>query len=53
MLFGVNAVPVHDFSNADVVVTFGADFLETWVSPVDYAYGFVQSHAYNQGRRGS
>ena len=52
MLFGVNAVPVHDFSNADVVVTFGADFLETWVSPVDYAHGWVQSHAYNQGRRG-
>jgi anaerobic selenocysteine-containing dehydrogenase/Fe-S-cluster-containing dehydrogenase component len=52
MLFGVDALPVHDFANADVVVTFGADFLETWISPVDYTFGWVQSHAYNQGRRG-
>jgi anaerobic selenocysteine-containing dehydrogenase/Fe-S-cluster-containing dehydrogenase component len=52
MVFGVDGVPVHDFANADLVVTFGADFLETWVSPVDYHHGFVQAHAYNQGRRG-
>ena len=51
-LFGVDAVPVHDFANADVVITFGADFMETWVSPIDYSYSWVQSHAYNQGRRG-
>ena len=51
-LFGVDAVPVHDFAAAEVVVTFGADFLETWVSPIDYTHGWVQSHAYNQGRRG-
>jgi anaerobic selenocysteine-containing dehydrogenase/Fe-S-cluster-containing dehydrogenase component len=52
MIYGVDAVPVHDFSNAEVVVTFGADFLETWLSPVDYAHGFVQGRAYSQGRRG-
>lgn len=52
MLFGVDAVPVHDFSNADVVITFGADFMETWVSPVDYSRGFTQAHAYRNGERG-
>jgi anaerobic selenocysteine-containing dehydrogenase len=52
MVYGVDAVPVHDFSNAEVVITFGADFLETWLSPVDYAHGFVQGRAYSQGRRG-
>lgn len=52
MLFGVDAVPVHDFAGADVVLTFGADFLETWLSPIDYAHGFVQGHAYREGRRG-
>ncbi len=51
-IFGGDAVPVHDFANADVVVTFGADFMETWVSPIDYANGWVKSHAYTQGRRG-
>ena len=52
MVFGSDVVPMHDFSNADTVITFGADFLETWISPVDYAHGWVQSHAYAQGRRG-
>ncbi len=52
LLFGVDAVPTHDFSRAEVVVGFGADFLETWLSPVDYAHGFVQGHAYRNGQRG-
>jgi molybdopterin-containing oxidoreductase family iron-sulfur binding subunit len=30
----------------------GADFLETWLSPVDYTHSWVQSHAYSQGRKG-
>lgn len=47
LLFGIDAVPVHDFSQAEVIVSFGADFMETWLSPVDYAHGFVQSHAFN------
>jgi molybdopterin-containing oxidoreductase family iron-sulfur binding subunit len=52
MLSGVDAVPVHDFANADVVVTFGADFMETWGSPVDYMHGHVQARAYDRGQRG-
>ena len=44
MLFGVDAVPQHDFSNADVTISFGADFMETWVSPIDYSVGHVQAH---------
>src|SRR5690606_7389008 len=41
-----------DFSQADVLVSFGADFLETWGSPVDYAWQFAQMHSYRDGRRG-
>ncbi|HEX7051719.1 MAG TPA: 4Fe-4S dicluster domain-containing protein [Longimicrobiales bacterium] len=52
LLFGTDAVPVHDFSRAEVVATFGADFMETWLSPVDYTHGFVQAHAFTNGRRG-
>ncbi|HEX7120255.1 MAG TPA: molybdopterin dinucleotide binding domain-containing protein [Longimicrobiales bacterium] len=48
LLFGIDAVPVHDFSAADVVVSFGADFMETWLSPVDYSHGFTQSHAFRR-----
>ncbi|HEX9107604.1 MAG TPA: twin-arginine translocation signal domain-containing protein, partial [Longimicrobiales bacterium] len=52
LLFGVDAVPVHDFAQASVVLSFGADFLETWISPIDYARGFVQGNAYRAGQRG-
>jgi molybdopterin-containing oxidoreductase family iron-sulfur binding subunit len=52
LLFGVDGVPVHDFAQAEVVLNFGADFLETWISPVDYAHGFVQGNAYRAGKRG-
>ena len=38
------------FSDADVLVSFGADFLETWGSPVDYAYQYAEMHGYRKGR---
>jgi len=42
---GVNALPSYDFSKADVIVSFGADFLGTWLSPVEY------SKQYSKGRK--
>lgn len=45
-LFGTAALPVFDIANADVVFSFGANFLETWLSPVHY------SRAYGKMRRG-
>jgi len=52
LVYGREGLPRHDLSTAEVVVTFGADFMETWGSPVDYTHGFVQGHAYQDGRRG-
>ncbi|HUG39370.1 MAG TPA: 4Fe-4S dicluster domain-containing protein [Longimicrobiales bacterium] len=52
-LFGVDALPIHEFENARTVVSFGGDFLETFLSPVDYAHGFAEGHAYGNGRRGT
>ncbi|PZC50481.1 MAG: Anaerobic selenocysteine-containing dehydrogenase/Anaerobic selenocysteine-containing dehydrogenase [Chloroflexi bacterium] len=51
-MFGQEVMPVFDISNADYVLNFGADFLSTWLSPVQYsrAYGeFRQGH----GHRGT
>ena len=45
--FGVRAVPHYRFDNADVIVGFNADFLGTWISPVEYA------RQYAVGRRTS
>ena len=45
-MFGAEAVPLFDIANADVVFSFGANFLETWLSPLHYA------RAYSQMRHG-
>jgi anaerobic selenocysteine-containing dehydrogenase/Fe-S-cluster-containing dehydrogenase component len=41
--FGRDEVPTFDFESADLVVSFGADFLETWGSPVEQSRGFARS----------
>jgi anaerobic selenocysteine-containing dehydrogenase/Fe-S-cluster-containing dehydrogenase component len=41
-----------NFAGADLLVSFGADFLETWGSPVDYAWQFSQMRSYRNGQRG-
>ncbi len=35
--FGVRAVPDYKFNLADTIVSFNADFLGSWISPVEYA----------------
>ena len=35
--FSRDAIPEYDFASPDLVVSFGADFLETWLSPVGYS----------------
>jgi anaerobic selenocysteine-containing dehydrogenase/Fe-S-cluster-containing dehydrogenase component len=50
--FGVAALPSYHMDQADFLVSFGADFLETWLSPVEYARKFKQMHTLNHGEKG-
>ncbi len=50
--FGVNALPRYDIAAADLLVSFGADFLETWISPVRFAGDFARMHAVDHGEKG-
>jgi molybdopterin-containing oxidoreductase family iron-sulfur binding subunit len=43
--FGIDAVPRYDLAAARCVIAFGADFLETFVSPVAQARGFAAMRA--------
>jgi len=52
-VFGRAVVPYHAFEDAEVVLSFGADFLETWVSNVAYARGFARMHTFRDGRAGT
>src|SRR5437868_2725369 len=48
--FGTAAIPWYDFANARSIGSFGADFMETWLSPVGYQNGFTRAHAFTAGR---
>jgi molybdopterin-containing oxidoreductase family iron-sulfur binding subunit len=52
LTFGRDAIPEHKFDEADVLISFGADFLETWVSNVSYAGAFAKMHAVRDGKIG-
>jgi anaerobic selenocysteine-containing dehydrogenase/Fe-S-cluster-containing dehydrogenase component len=43
LAFGRDELPTFDFEAADFIVSFGADFLETWLSPVEYTRGFARA----------
>jgi molybdopterin-containing oxidoreductase family iron-sulfur binding subunit len=44
-VFGLDGLPSYKINEADFLVSFGADFLETWLSPVEYARKFKDMHA--------
>ena len=56
--FGEALLPLYDIANTDYLVSFGADYLGTWLSPVQYsvAYGHMrqgrQDHQSGNARRG-
>jgi molybdopterin-containing oxidoreductase family iron-sulfur binding subunit len=50
-IFGVNGLVSYQMERADVLLAFGADFLETWLSPVEYARKFKAMHAHRNGRK--
>src|SRR5207249_8088243 len=51
--FGRDAIPYFAFEDAEIVLSFGADFLETWLSNVNYARTFARMHTVRDGRAGT
>ena len=47
--WGRTDLPLYDFAAAKYIVSFGADFLETWGSVVEQQRGFAASHGFNDG----
>jgi anaerobic selenocysteine-containing dehydrogenase len=50
--FGHAALPTFDLGRADYVISFGADFLGTWNSPVAQSIGYGGMRQGRPGRRG-
>jgi anaerobic selenocysteine-containing dehydrogenase/Fe-S-cluster-containing dehydrogenase component len=52
LVFGQEAIPHYDLARARYLISFGADFLETWVAPTFFARGFAAMHAFRDGGMG-
>jgi len=46
--FGKRSLPSYNFANAKVIVSLGADFLGTWLSPVEFARQYSQKRKINE-----
>jgi menaquinone reductase, molybdopterin-binding-like subunit len=51
--FGREQVPTFDFANARAVISFGADLLGTWGSPVSQMAGYAKMRGGRPGIRGT
>ena len=47
-VFGVASRPRFDLSQADFVIDFGSDFLESWTSPVEHGRQFADARRVDQ-----
>lgn len=50
LVFGTAELPAHDFARAKFILSFGADFLDGGISPVEQQRGFAASHGYADGQ---
>jgi molybdopterin-containing oxidoreductase family iron-sulfur binding subunit len=49
--FGAAMIPSYDFSKAKVIVSIGADFLGTWISPIEFSKQFAVNREVNEEKR--
>ena len=47
--FGQAVVPFFRFDKAEVVVSFGADFLGTWIAPAEFAHDYTKMRTLTNG----
>ncbi len=49
--FGKAVIPTYNFDKAKTVVSFGADFLGTWINPNRFSSDFVKNRKLNYGKK--
>ncbi|MDC0178669.1 molybdopterin-dependent oxidoreductase [Woeseiaceae bacterium] len=50
--FGTNVLPYYDIENTDFLLSFGADYLGTWISPVHHSLAYGHLRQGREDRRG-
>jgi MoCo/4Fe-4S cofactor protein with predicted Tat translocation signal len=49
--FGKKAIPSYNFASAKVIVSLGADFLGTWISPTEFANQYAQGRKVSDAKK--
>src|SRR6478736_844209 len=49
--FGAAIIPSYDFSKAKTIVSIGADFLGTWVSPIEFTKQYASTREVSEDKR--
>lgn len=50
-VFGVSALPEYHFDKAECIVSVGADFLGTWLSPVEFSTQYAKRRDLTKGSK--
>ncbi len=50
-VYGQDTLPDFDIENSGYLISFGADFLSTWVSPVRYSRGYGEFRGHENGKK--
>ena len=48
-LFDTDEIPHFDIAHADNVLSFGADWIENWISPAQYGHALGEFRSGNRG----
>ncbi|WP_462136895.1 molybdopterin-dependent oxidoreductase [Candidatus Mycalebacterium sp.] len=52
IVFGLNSIPSYEIGKAEYLLSFGVDFLETWLSPIYNGKGFGSLREVKKGKTG-
>ena len=52
-VFGRDAIPSYAFEASEVILSFGADFVETWLAGTGHGRGFARMHTFRDGKAGT
>jgi len=50
-VFGLRAIPSYRFDKASVIVSFDADFLGTWIDPIEFTKGYSKTRKLDPKRK--
>jgi len=52
IVFGKDEIPHFALDKAELLINFGADFLESWLNPIQMTKSYTRMHGYQNGQKG-